>query len=809
MKKLLSIIFSISLVLSVCYIPRQAYAADVMLVNSAVPINFVTTANPDIQLSGFTALEYGDLKCKITIKNTSITNDYRLPIYFLGKDENGKVIETNATYLNIGKSPTKDIQNPNKTITKVLDTDHITTAEVEIPLKAGFFIKSVECGVVPKTSDKISIYNYGIRRDDKQNKIIVTGIVNDNIQYPFSAKDTEIHQNGGFVAIGYDKNNKIVEVQGASDNVPNGAVKNFEVVFLAGSLIDHLELRPTGGSDQTFNNVFGSRVEKGKTIITGNIENNPYSQYSQVFVTGSRNNKVVDVDGQTMSIEKNANANYRFELNENDLTDVQVNARQQKDIAGKGELLTYSTHREHGTVIVDALVSSGYYKAKNLGIIVDGLDKDGKSIETNSAVTNFSDNKCEVKHVTTTLNAGDRIQDVKAGLAGDLEDEIKLRDYSYRVENGNYLVTSIIENGNTIDQTAGVAVTGYDSKGNKVEVTGYSDKLPANTTKQYTSLLKNTKEISKASAELVGIVKNKVEAESAYCKDANNVIVSGILLNGSGKHNAGYIAIGLDSKNRVVDTDCFYGPLDEDTVQPFYLTLNKANKVSKVKTQLVEETSLNPSVVLNGSGCYLDKDHIQINSVVTNGTTLPQQVGVISIGYDTKGRIVDTSISGAAQVPQSTVMKIQSTLTNINKVSYSKSILYGVKCPTDIYCAYTQQLPNSNVRQYNLCIRNGAGDQDFTVKTTMYDLKGKLITPTVQTFHVVKYAPQLAAIQYDPTTVSKVVVQVYDSSNKKVSGKGVSDIIYKKYVAPPKKPAKKSVNKSVKKAVKPAKKSKK
>lgn len=785
MKKLLTFVLFLTFLIGIGNFTGLRVKADDQLVNSILNLSIQPSPQDfnDIQLKGFSTLEYGDLVCSIDITNRSLDNDYRVPIYVLGKDSYGNVIEVGSTCVNIGKTTTyKEIKQSDGTLKKVIDENNVSTIKkVLIKLKAGFLIKSLETGIVGQSNDKLVIKDYGIRRDDNQNKIVVTAIVKDNLKYPFSKDNVEILQNGGIVATGYDKVGNKIEVQGATSNIPNGSIKTFEVTFLAGSLIDHVRVSVTGNSDFTINNIYGNRVEKGKNIITGNFESNPFSQFVQIVAKGYSKGEVVAIDGQTIPVDKNANGNYRFEMDQsNNIDKVEVSAREQKNIMSKAELVTYSTHTENSKIIVDALVSSGYYKDKNLGIIATGLDGQNKIVETNTQVIAFQGNKSLLQHVTTTLEAGKQIKKVNVELAGTMDDDIKLVKCGYRVENGTYLVTSIIENGNTVAQTAGVKVIGYNQKDEVIEVSGYSDTINANSTKQYKSILTNTKDISRVDAQIVGLVKGKIQEQHAQYQDGNTKIVSGILLNGNAQHNGGFIAQGLDNKGNIVDIDCFYNSLNENTVTPFILKLNDAKRIASVKTYTVEAGGTSPNMILDGAGYFLDKDRLTINSVITNGTTLVQPAGLVSIGYDTKGTAVDIAVTQAFNVNPLTTSKFQNYLSNIKQISKVKTTMLGVKCPTDLFALITKKDPNSPVVSYNICIRNGSADQNFVVKLTSYDLKGKLLPESSQNVQIQKYGAQVFNFTVDTANTSQFYLKVYDSTNKQVRGKGISDLIYKK-----------------------------
>jgi len=743
-------------------------AADDYVVNQALPLNIqpvpaefsgVTFLN-----TSFSSIEYGDLVCSIDIQNTS-TNAYMLPIYINGKDSGGKIIEVGSININI---PQASSSYP------------VTVKKQIIRLKAGFFIKSLETGLIGKSNDNIVLSSYGVRRDDSQNKIIVTGNVKDNYPYPYSKDVTVIKQNAGIVAQGYDSNGKVVEVQGDTSNVPNGMVKTFELTFSAGSMISRVDAHVTGNSQTSVVNLFGTRVEKGKNIITGNIENNPYNQYIQVIAKGYSLGKVVAVDGLTLSVEKNANANYRFELDQhNGFDKVEVQIRKQEEIVGKADLIAYSTLTVNSKIIVDALVSSGYYKDKNLGIIISGMNIQGSLLETNAAVVPFRGNGCIIQHVTASLDAGDAIKMVKAELAGTMEDDIVLKQCGKRVENDTYLVTNIIENGNTVAQTAGVMVLGMDANGKIIEVTGYSDNIPANSTKQYKSILTNTKDIKNVKAEFVGLVKGDLQEQHAMYNDANNTVVSGILLNGTAKQDSGIIAMSKDKKGNIIDINCLYSTLNENTITPFLIRLNNTN-FGSINTYTAEASKLKPVLNLDGAGFFKQENTGIVNAVITNGTSLPQQCGIISIGYNSKGKAVDMNAMPPININAQTVMKVQNSFNNIDQISTAKSYLYGINCSTGLLASSFRKAPDNRSAEYSLCITNGASEQTFNIVTTIYDKTTKKATESTSSIRISKYSAGVVKINIDLQNTLKAYLKIYDSTGKKLTGKGISDLAYQK-----------------------------
>jgi hypothetical protein len=472
----------------------------------------------------------------------------------------------------------------------------------------------------------------------------------------------------------------------------------------------------------------------------------------------------------------------------NNIKALNIKYREQKQVVASGDLIDYYVVDENGKAVIAALVSSGYYKSKKLGIMAEAIDtKLNRVKEVNTDFKNFSANKFEVKMVTTTLDTGSSNNvDTKltAEIVGRLEDTIKLHDYGWRVENGKIIVTSVVENGNTVAQTIGVRINGYDKDGKLIEVSGYSDKLEANSTKQYKTILNNTNQIVKVDTtentdkDLLPIVKDKLESRYAECKDANKLFVSGILLNGSRKHLAGFLALGKDSNGTIISADCYYGNLSEDSVSSFYLELNNADSIKRVDKYIVEEgifsavsenapaIEMGEGVFMNGYGFYKnDNGSIGIHAVVSNRTSLQQSLGLFSIGYDKNKNIVELAVERKSKVDANYMVRMQGRLEKSDVIKNVITSLVGVACKTQVLATMTEI--KNNYVYYSAAVQNGDVDQKFTLKFTSYDLKGKLLSPVSQQDSLIaNNSIYIFKKQFNKNTVSKVIVEIFDASKK-------------------------------------------
>jgi len=275
---------------------------------------------------------------------------------------------------------------------------------------------------------------------------------------------------------------------------------------------------------------------------------------------------------------------------------------------------------------------------------------------------------------------------------------------------------------------------------------------------------------------MVDILKNQVSERHAMYKDEEGITVSGIVLSGSREHNAGLVAMAKDANGVIVDADCYYNLLKEDSVNPFYLKLNDPARILKVDTYIVDEMTLKSELKLEGSGSYISKGKLQINGIVANGTTLEQETGLISMGYDENNRLVDISSTKSVKMKPLSVHKLLNNLDETGKVKKVNTIIYGVPCKTAVLGQAVNK--NNSIVSYKACLQNGAGDQDFTVHVMVYNSKGQLQTVKPQTVSVKKYGAVTFTTNFSARNVSKVLVKFFDASQNQIKNPTGTDLVY-------------------------------
>ena len=363
-----------------------------------------------------------------------------------GYDQNGKVIETksskNSLYAGFSKSYSVIL-----TVVSQIKT-------VEVKLMVDDRIIKLSPG-----NDK--------QQDKKENKkVIVTG----------TATNTEkSSQNIGIVATGYDENNKPVETKCVGSVESKGKSKTYSLELEAGSIIKRVEVKEAGNATSIELLSSADRLENGKVIVTGSVENGTdVSQNIGIVATGyDKNNKPVETKCIGSYELKGKICSYKVVLDAGSvITRVEVKA------AGDAEylqLLSAADRQENGKVIVTGSVENGTDNSRYIGIVATGYDKNNKPVET-KCISSY-ERYGKITPYKVVLDAGSVITRVEVKATGEA-DYLQLLSTADRLENGKVIATASVENGAEKGETVTVIFTGYDS--NKKVVEEKSQKLYIN-----------------------------------------------------------------------------------------------------------------------------------------------------------------------------------------------------------------------------------------------------------------------------------------------------------------------------------------
>ncbi|MEK3871070.1 ComEC/Rec2 family competence protein, partial [Paenibacillus sp. FSL M7-0831] len=122
---------------------------------------------------------------------------------------------------------------------------------------------------------------------------------------------------------------------------------------------------------------------------------------------------------------------------------------------------------EAGKVIVTGSIENGTAEHQAAGIVATGYDANNKPIETKTisrlVSSGYSDS------FSVELDAGPQISRVEVKETGRATD-VELLSSAYRTIDNTVVATAVVENGTNSSKTVTVTFTGYDVKGNTVEV---------------------------------------------------------------------------------------------------------------------------------------------------------------------------------------------------------------------------------------------------------------------------------------------------------------------------------------------------
>jgi len=203
--------------------------------------------------------------------------------YVVGYDENGNALEVagNSEYFM---------------------SDEINTYEVD--LDGGSSIKRVEVLPAGPAGSEAKLLASGSRTDNGVVK--VTGVVQNGTE----------GRNVGMLAVGYDASGKAVEVTSADGYFTGSEVAAFEVELKAAKLIKTVKVSAIDPVEDAVKLLqTGSRLENGKLIVTGSIQNRKEGgRVGVIVVGGNGSGKVLEVNTTTGYLSGSEIANFAAEL---------------------------------------------------------------------------------------------------------------------------------------------------------------------------------------------------------------------------------------------------------------------------------------------------------------------------------------------------------------------------------------------------------------------------------------------------------------------------------------------------------------
>ena len=345
-----------------------------------VDVQAIGKANDIELLSAADRLENDKIIATASVENgTDKGQDFVLVA--TGYDQNGKVIETKSSKNSLYAGSSKSYS------VVLTGVSQIKTVEVKL--------------MVDDRVIKLSTIN-DKQQDKKENKkVIVTGTAT-NIE--------AAGQNIGIVATGYDENNKPVETKCVGSFESKGKSKTFSLELDAGSIIKRVEVKEAGNATSIELLSAADRLENGKVIVTGSVENGTdVSQNIGIVATGyDKNNKPVETKCISSYELKGKIIPYKVVLDAGSvITRVEVKATGEADYL---QLLSTADRLENGKVIATASVENGAETGGFVTVIFTGYDGNKKVVEEKSQKLYINKTGCQ--SFIVTLNSGSKIKTV-------------------------------------------------------------------------------------------------------------------------------------------------------------------------------------------------------------------------------------------------------------------------------------------------------------------------------------------------------------------------------------------------------------
>ncbi|RAR46002.1 stalk domain-containing protein [Paenibacillus sp. MDMC362] len=294
--------------------------------------------------------------------------------YVVGYDENGTALEV------VGDS-------------EYMMSDEIGTYEVD--LDSGGSVKRVEVVPAGPAGDQAQLLASGYYTNN--GVINVSGVV----------QNSTVGHNVGMLAVGYDASGKAVEVTSADSYLGGSNVGTFIVQLKAAKLIKSVKVSVIDPVEDAVKLLqTGSRLENGKLIVTGSIQNRNKGGQAGVIVVGSNGSgKVLEVNTTSGYLSSNEIATFQAELEAGKaVSDLKVfltgNSQTPKIIAeGRTTInnkLVVTIGVENGDVSQRITVKSTAYDAKGRSL---GTDTDSMFMTANETTTLRIDYDTRVKSV--------------------------------------------------------------------------------------------------------------------------------------------------------------------------------------------------------------------------------------------------------------------------------------------------------------------------------------------------------------------------------------------------------------------------
>lgn len=294
------------------------------------------TIQPSVQAEETTGITVVDSSQELVNGKMKVSFDVRnggkgttAGFIVVGYDEKGKVIEV------IGDST-------------YLMSNEIETFEVD--LVSGSKVKEVKVLPAQPSGNQAVLLEYGTRTEKG------------NIEVSGAVLNASEGRRVGMLVVGYDANGKAVEVNSGSSYLMGSEVATYKIQLKAVNQIKSVKAMVIDSTEDAVKLLqTGSRVENGKLVITGSIQNRNEGGRVGVIVVGSNSSgKVLEVNTTTGYLTAKEIGNFEAELESG------------KAVSGVKVFLT-------GTSQTPKIIAEGKTRINNKLVVTIGVENGTKS----------------------------------------------------------------------------------------------------------------------------------------------------------------------------------------------------------------------------------------------------------------------------------------------------------------------------------------------------------------------------------------------------------------------------------------------
>ncbi|WP_052759540.1 hypothetical protein [Paenibacillus sp. DMB20] len=327
-----------------------------------------------------------------------------------------------------------------------------------------------------------------------------------------------------------------------------------------------------------------NKLVNGKMKVSFDVQNGGSGTEAGFYVLGySENGKVIEAVGDSSFMTSNEIGTFEVDLDSGSKIK-KVEVKPAGEAGSKAVLLASGTRTEKSGIEVSAVVQNST-QGRKVGVMAVGYDASGKAVEVGSAQSYLGGG--EVATYNLRLKAANLVKNVELTTFDSEVDGVKLLQTGSRLENGKFVVTGSVQNGNEGGQV-GVVVVGKNAKGKVLEVNTTSGYLGSVEINDFVAEFDAGKAVASYKVIITGNSRAPKIIAEGFTRINNKLSVTIGIKNGEKGQRITVKSTAYNSKGRRVgaDTDFIYMVANETTT----LQLTYRNKnVASVKLKYYDE----------------------------------------------------------------------------------------------------------------------------------------------------------------------------------------------------------------------------